>query len=292
MESPEDFNLVSMSEGEFSEQYEKIKLLGNGGFGSVYLVRSSEGKEFVTKFILKERVSNLGLGPDGQTWPQEACLMHRLRKDRGIVGVVAVLENDRFFQIVMRSHGKCGRDLSKLIREDYPRGLSEDLAAFIFRQVVGTVGRLYNRHGVLHRDIKPSNILINENHEMKLIDFGSAVDTSGECKPYTATPCYRSPEAWICKGHFTTKGSGLEAEVWALGVSLFYVIFKVKPFNTEDDVMNSQLIFPEEKVISSELKHLLVRMLDKSYMRRATIGEILNSPWMRTHACKVNCERF
>ena len=285
MEASENFHPVEMSEGEFSEQYEQLRLLGIGGFGRVYLVRSLDGKKQVAKFILKEMVSKWGSGPDGQKWPQEVCMLHRLRKEKGVATIRDVQDNNRYFQIVMDRNGKCEKDLGKLIREDVSDGVSEHLAAAIFRQVVETVGRLHKRYGILHRDIKPSNILVNENFEVKLIDFGSAVYVSGEWKPFTATPGYCSPEACVCKGKYTAKGSGFEAEVWALGVSLFYTVFKVKPFKTEDDVMNSPLSFPEGKVASNELKHLLGRMLDKSYLRRATISEVLNSDWMRSYAC-------
>ena len=80
----------------------------------------------------------------------------------------------------------------------------------------------------MHRDIKPENILIDENNRLKLADFGvSSIIENGDdtLKTKAGSNFYFGPE--ICKG---TSYKGKPADIWACGVTLYYMLNKKFPF--------------------------------------------------------------
>ena len=81
---------------------------------------------------------------------------------------------------------------------------------------------------MVHRDIKIENVLLAKDDKLKLIDFGlsTILHRDGpEKKVFHGTPYYFSPEM------LDGQGSGKEADIWALGVLLFILLFDKKPFN-------------------------------------------------------------
>lgn len=115
--------------------------------------------------------------------------------------------------------------------------LPETVARTYFLQLVDALECIHEA-GVCHLDIKPDNILLDENYCVKLADFGLALETSGRTglKETAGTPPYFSPEM-----HLNLKYSGFQADLFALGVTLFSMVVGTLPFGEaklEDPLYN------------------------------------------------------
>lgn len=98
--------------------------------------------------------------------------------------------------------------------------LEEDHAAFLFYQIVEALTYLHSL-GIAHRDVKPENILLDQGHQIKLIDFGLS-NVSVDHKLFgtpCGSPCYAPPE--MIQKHVY---DGKISDVWSLGITLFAMV--------------------------------------------------------------------
>ena len=100
--------------------------------------------------------------------------------------------------------------------------------SILFRQVVDAV-ELIHTQGFAHRDLKMTNILLNEENEIKLIDFGFACDGFKEKSLFCGTPSYMAPEILTKE-----KYNGRLVDIWALGVVLYKMVTGEYPFGSKN----------------------------------------------------------
>jgi serine/threonine protein kinase len=159
-------------------------MLGKGGFGTVYAgIRNSDQFPVAIKSVSKNRPLIL-LPPDSKYErerfvPVEVALMQMTSHIPGVISLIDYFELPDCFMIVMErmSTSSC-KDLFDFISDSGP--IKEDLAKFIFQQIVATVCQVHAA-GVVHRDIKDENILIDtRTYKVKLIDFGSGAKLHNE----------------------------------------------------------------------------------------------------------------
>ncbi|KAG2223132.1 hypothetical protein INT45_005688 [Circinella minor] len=165
------------------------------------------------------------------------------------------------------------------------RRLDENLAKKIFRQIIDCVAYLDNK-GVCHRDIKDENIVIDSDYNVKLIDFGSAVllprrQQNGQRKlclhsKFYGTVSFASPEILVGKPY-----QAEPAEVWALGVLLYTMLFGEVPFANPTMAIAGRFAKPKVQV-SVKCMHLIHCMLTPSASKRPTIHQVLAHPWLRS----------
>ncbi|KAB5596046.1 Serine/Threonine kinase catalytic domain containing protein [Ceratobasidium theobromae] len=159
--------------------------------------------------------------------------------------------------------------------------LSEGRAKYIFAQVVDTVWYL-DSIGITHRDIKDENLVIDRDFKVKFIDFGSAVirDVRKPPPKYTSffgTLTFASPE--ILKGLSYTAPP---AEVWTLGILLSFLVTGQSPFATTDHAMQGLVCELHESIgVSPACGDLMRKCLDPDPMRRYTIHQVREHPWLR-----------
>jgi serine/threonine protein kinase len=101
----------------------------------------------------------------------------------------------------------------------FRRRLPEGEAAHIFQQLCLAVAHCHARK-VAHRDIKPENVMLLEDQSVVLVDFGLAHATGVKLKQQCGTPMFAAPEIWA-----NVPYAGPPADVWSLGVSLYWVGF-------------------------------------------------------------------
>ncbi|KAK6302206.1 hypothetical protein J4Q44_G00265610 [Coregonus suidteri] len=153
--------------------------------------------------------------------------------------------------------------------------LEEGMARHVMQQVVSALLHCHSR-GVVHRDLKPENILVQlTNHNVLLLDFGSAsVLKEGEYTDVAGTPEYLPPET-VLRGEYFA----VPATVWSLGILLFQMVWGDVPFYSDTSIAKATLYFP--RGISRDCRHLIRRCLAVSPDDRPTLEQLQQHPWMQ-----------
>lgn len=144
-------------------KYRILKKLGSGGFGSVYLAKDTFLKS-LRALKIPHRV-----GSQVEKLLQESVVQTKLLDHPNIVKLLTVDIIDR--NIIMVMEYVKGTDLEKVL--DDKDNLDIKTALKYFRQLLSALD-FAHKHKVLHRDIRPSNILIDENDNIKVTDFGTS----------------------------------------------------------------------------------------------------------------------
>ena len=205
----------SISETD-SKRYEKIKVLGKGGFGCVYLARD----RYIGRLIaIKELFRHI---KDGKNEHVDRFLQEaRISGQVDHPNIVRIFDVDisEYPSIYMEYLG--GGNLEKLISEG---GLIEFEALAYFKDIISGLIEAH-RMGVVHRDMKPQNLLFDHNNCIKITDFGVAhlpveaggID-SGEKIFVAGTPCYMAPE------QFTKADVDYRSDLYSAGAILYEML--------------------------------------------------------------------
>ncbi|XP_035654176.1 mitogen-activated protein kinase 12 isoform X2 [Oncorhynchus keta] len=132
-------------------------------------------------------------------------------KHENVIGLVDVftadLSLDRFhdFYLVMPF---MGTDLGKLMKLQQ---LSEDKVQFLVYQMLKGLKYIHSA-GIIHRDLKPGNLAVNQECELKILDFGLARQADSEMTGYVVTRWYRAPEVILSWMHYTQT-----VDIWSVG---------------------------------------------------------------------------
>ncbi|XP_052234562.1 uncharacterized protein LOC127847053 isoform X3 [Dreissena polymorpha] len=272
----------ALCHGPYSILYDTQHTIGKGAFGFVKMARRrADRKEVVVKFIRRAKVFKDCWVEDeryGQM-PLEVSILSKLNHPN-IVTVLDVFDNSDYIQLVMAKHGS-GMDLFEFIDRS-PR-MDEKLASYIFRQMVSAVSYLHGKN-ILHRDIKDENVILNEQFQIKLIDFGAvAILEPGKLfSTFCGTLEYCSPEVLMGNKYY-----GPELEVWSLGVTLYTLVFGENPFFDVEETIKCTLKPPF--VVSSELMMLLCWLLHPDPKKRATVPSLERNHWVQQ---KVDISRY
>ena len=164
------------------------------------------------------------------------------------------------------------------------RRLSEKLAFHYFIQTVNAINFLHSNEYV-HRDIKPENILIDENNNVKLCDFGWCVDVSGGQRgTFCGTYEYMAPE--IVEDRPYDKS----IDVWSLGILLYEILHGYSPFRADDqdnykaifkNIENKKFTFDNKLNISEDCKEVIKLLLEGDEKKRIKVGEIFKTKWVK-----------
>lgn len=260
---------------EFKRKYEVLDEIGRGGFGIVYEATSrQDGQQPVAvKFVQHKHVRSWTM-TCRQLIPSEVCHLETCEDIPGVIRILDWFANSKGFLIVMERPENC-MDLFDMVSVHGP--LNEDMAKFIFKQVITTVFDMYSKHGLLHRDIKDENLIVNMNTgEVKLVDFGAtAYAEKATKKEFQGTRSYCPPE-WFRDQLYLP----LEATSWSLGVLLFILLTGKLPFRNEIQICLGNVKFPEG--LSKEVCQLVKSCLTTSTTARASLAQIAAHPWMET----------
>ncbi|XP_048021601.1 aurora kinase-like [Megalobrama amblycephala] len=264
------------AEDDILSRYEIGRLLGMGGFGSVYEgKRLSDGREVAVKFSRKPRNMKYIYIPGHPTpLPLEVGLLMLVNRGPKVPEIIELLDwqdqPDQYIMVLERP-SPC-QDLWKF--RFHGGTISEDTARFIMKQAT-TAADMCCRRGVFHRDIKLENLLINtETLEVKLIDFGCGdlLQESGY-ERFGGTRKYRPPE------YFTGKYHGEPSTVWSLGVVLFLLVCGHFPKPRDTQMIDDDIWF--KPGLSNECCHLIQSLLQENPSRRIELREILQHEWFK-----------
>lgn len=257
-------------------KYEVGRLLGYGAFAKVYHARDIHTEHSVAiKAINKSNILKGGLAANVK---REISIMRRLRHPN-IVRLFEVLANKKKIYFVLE-FAKGGELFAKVSKSRF----SETLSRRYFQQLISAVGYCHSR-GVYHRDLKPENLLLDENWNLKVTDFGLSALTDqvrqdGLLHTLCGTPAYVAPEILSKKGY-----DGAKVDIWSCGIILFVLNAGYLPFNDPNLMVMYRKIYKGEfrvpKWTSPGLRHLLSRLLDTNPETRITVDEVINDPWFR-----------
>ncbi|XP_046731420.1 serine/threonine-protein kinase pim-2-like isoform X1 [Silurus meridionalis] len=261
---------------EFNSRYTSNRLLGKGGFGSVYSgVRNEDERQVAIKYVKKGQCyRSFNSHDDLFSLPVEVALMERVCHPPCCSNIVEMLEwyNLPFqFVLILEYPSPC-TDL-KMFAKRYGGCLSEGQIRHIMPQVVQAVQHCRDRK-VLHRDIKASNLLINlDTFEVKLIDFGCGVLLKDiPYKQYSGTHFFWPPELVLFEEY-----SGIPATVWSLGILMFNLLCGEYPFNLKEDIDDGCLnLCPG---LSRDFLDLIMWCLELNPSLRPSLEEMVKHEW-------------
>ncbi|KAG8454955.1 hypothetical protein GDO86_001248 [Hymenochirus boettgeri] len=243
---------------ELLRHYELHETIGTGGFAKVKLARHRlTGEKVAIKIMDKE-----SLGDDLPRVKTEIDAMKNLSHQH-ICRLYHVIETpNKIFMILEYCPG--GELFDYIIAKDR---LTEDEARIFFRQIVSAVTYIHSQ-GYAHRDLKPENLLIDEDQNLKLIDFGLCAKPKGGLDYHLMTccgsPAYAAPELIQGKAYI-----GSEADIWSMGVLMYALICGYLPFDDDNVMMLYKKIMVDPK-------------------KRITVKHLLSHPWlMQGYSCPV-----
>ena len=210
-------------------RYTLDREIGRGGMGAVWLARDETlGRDVAIKRI--------GTAPGGESADlaraeREARLAARLNHPH-VVAIFDLITQDDERWLVMEYVESV--TLSGLVQRD--GALTPDQACPLIRQAADALTAAHAA-GIVHRDVKPSNILVTEDGQVKLSDFGIAraeADASlTQTGLVTGSPAYLAPE--VASGQMATTAS----DVWSLGATLFHALAGRPPYEVGDNLMGA-----------------------------------------------------
>ncbi|BGP36969.1 Protein kinase [Rhodotorula kratochvilovae] len=254
-------------------EYEILSTLGTGSFGKVKLARHVKtGLKVALKFISKRKISTAEMSNRVHREIQYLSLLRHphiiklydvISTPSDIVMVIEYLSGELFDYIVRR--GK----------------MPEDEARRFFQQIMSALDYCHS-HNIVHRDLKPENLLLDENLNVKIADFGlSNIMRDGDfLKTSCGSPNYAAPEVISGKLY-----AGPEIDIWSCGVILYVMLCGRLPFDDDHIPLLFKKInggiFSLPPFLSAEARSLLSRMLTVDSNRRIKLHEIRQLPWFQ-----------
>ncbi|ESO07391.1 hypothetical protein HELRODRAFT_76519 [Helobdella robusta] len=262
-----------------SQNYEKIKVIGHGSYGEVWLVTHKQDKKH---YVLKKLDLRNSSAKERYGAEQECRLLSEL-KHPNIVAYRESFETNEGYLFIAMGYCEAGDLYSRLkLQKGLP--LEEKQIVEWFVQIAMALQYMHSKN-ILHRDLKTQNIFLTKNRIIKVGDLGIArvLESSNDmAKTLIGTPYYMSPEI------FSNKPYNFKSDVWALGCCVFEMATLKHAFNGKD--MNSLMYqiqrgkLPQiPETYTDELKSLIRAMLQRLPEKRPTVNRILRDPFIKKH---------
>lgn len=247
-------------------RYQIIEKIGEGGMSEVYKAKCTKlNRNVAVKILKKEFCENQDIS---NKFRKEAEALAKL-SESNIVNVLDVGSEDDIEYFVMEFVD--GKTLKDIIR--YHGKFSYQTAIKVGLQIAKGL-ECAHKNNIVHRDVKPQNILVNEEGEVKITDFGIAKSTTSSTITNTQTIVgsahYFSPEQ--AKGSFVD----CRSDIYSLGVVLYEMVTGVLPFEGESPVtialkhIQDMPIAPKNlnKSIPESLNRIILKCMEKDASAR------------------------
>lgn len=251
--------------------YHIIRTLGEGSFGKVKLATHRvTNQQVALKIIARKKLISRDMAGRVE---REIEYLQLLRHPH-IIKLYTVIKTP--LEIIMVLEYAGGELFDYIVQNGK---MKEDEARRFFQQIICAV-EYCHRHKIVHRDLKPENLLLDENLNVKIADFGlSNIMTDGNfLKTSCGSPNYAAPE--VINGKLY---AGPEVDVWSCGVILYVLLVGRLPFDDEHipslfaKIAKGHYVVPN--YMSSGASSLIKKMLAVNPVHRATIEEIRLDPW-------------
>uniref|UniRef100_A0A669EIM1 non-specific serine/threonine protein kinase n=1 Tax=Oreochromis niloticus TaxID=8128 RepID=A0A669EIM1_ORENI len=257
------------------------ELVAEGGFSVVFLARTHSGVRCALKRMYVNNV------PDLNVYKREITIMKELSGHKNIVGyldsTISPVSDSVWEVLILMEYCKAGQ-VVKQMNQRLNVGFSEAEVLHIFCDTCEAVARLHQcKTPIIHRDLKVENILLNDQGNYVLCDFGSATHrvllpqkdgvaaVEDEIKKYT-TLSYRAPEMINL---YAGKAITTKADIWALGCLLYKLCFFALPFGeSQVAICDGTFIVPDNSKFSFKLHCLIRYMLEPDQEKRPDIYQV------------------
>lgn len=239
---------------EVPTRYQDIKPVGAGSYG---LVSSAYDTETQMKVAIKKLARPFQSPIHAKRTYRELTLLAHM-KHENVIGLLDVFSPCKSFlefnDVYLVTH-LMGADLGGIIRT---QRLSDEHIQFLTYQILRGLKYIHSA-GIIHRDLKPSNIAVNEDCELKVLDFGLARHTEAEMTGYVATRWYRAPEIMLNWMRYNQT-----VDIWSVGCIMA-------------ELITSRTLFPGRDHIDQLLRIMtLCGTPDADFMAKITSEEARN----------------
>nr|XP_046252946.1 STKc_p38 domain-containing protein isoform X3 [Scatophagus argus] len=195
---------VQKTTWDIPERYTALRAIGSGAYGTVCSAIDQKTKEQVAIKKLYRPFQSL---IHAKRAYRELRLLRHIQHENVICLLDvftpdSTLEKFQTFYMVMPF---VAQDLGHIMKK---RRLTDRIITYLFYQLLRGLKYIHSA-GIIHRDLKPGNLAVNENCELKILDFGLARQTESEMTGYVVTRWYRAPEVIFNWMHYSQTGTNI-----------------------------------------------------------------------------------
>jgi serine/threonine-protein kinase 11 len=259
-------------------------ILGEGSQGKVREALDSETlRRVAIKIVNLRQLRKVRNAEEGL---RRELAIHRRLRHRHVIEMLDCFTLDEKQKTYVVLERIAGGSLQSVL-DSTPEGvLCEGMARRFARQLFEGLEYIHSQ-GVVHRDIKPANLLVAMDGMLKMADFGSAeelsrFDASDVCSKSKGSPAFQPPEVAAGDASF----SGFKVDVWAAGVSIFFVTTGQVPFagsslmHLFENIAKGEFDIPARIASDAPLVSLLRALLAVAPAQRLAVKEALGMPWL------------
>merc|ERR1719265_151413 len=250
------------------------KTIGEGTFGKVKLgTHILTGEKVAVKILEKERIVDVA---DVERIAREIHILKLLQHPH-VIQLYEIIETPRQLYLIME-YCSGGELFDHIVASGRVR---EREACRFFHQIIAGVEQIH-KMSVVHRDLKPENLLLDDNRNIKIVDFGlSNTFSEGQLlKTACGSPCYAAPEMIAGQRYVPSR-----CDLWSCGVILFALVCGYLPFEDQNTaalyrkILNADYQAP--KFISAGVRDLIAGLLTTDPERRLTVPGVRSHVWYR-----------